>query len=304
MQGTLWSRQYRTTGRSSVGLTTKRAPRAMTSRAACSSSTVPAPMTQSVTPSPASWPIAAAAPGVVSVISTAPTPPAASALAMSRNRPGVASRRRTTAMTPLARSASVTEQRLHAFLLDHGTPSRHSLAGSPAEFQRLLEPCNVSSARARQRLGRSAAALLKHGNQGQHAYLHLGVLVGRNDAPLVVEPRIAESLHDRTGELCGGFSRQVGCGDDLVEQQPPQERPEAGVFEGFPNRANPHQQRERSERRVCGVEKPELPFLIEPDVAREHHPVGRLDRQGAPQFLRMALDRPERIGLRNRDERV
>src|SRR5881397_1716407 len=51
-------------------------------------------------------PIASIAPGVVSVTSTAPTPPSAKAWAMARRPPAAASESRTTASTPLANSGA------------------------------------------------------------------------------------------------------------------------------------------------------------------------------------------------------
>src|SRR5438552_17970578 len=102
----------------------------MTSRAAFTSTTVPAPIKHPLSSgSDASPAIASSAPGVVSVISTAVTPPAASAAATPR-RP-VDSGSRTTAITPLASGGGgpvLGERLLDTLQLEDPHPARRGPA--------------------------------------------------------------------------------------------------------------------------------------------------------------------------------
>src|SRR2546426_2000040 len=103
----------------------------MTSRADRSSSTVPAPRTHPpvwTSSSAASSPIAGSARGGVSVLPTAVTLPATSAAPTARRSLGAACGSRTTAITPLAKAASIMgERRLHTVALERHQRSRRSL---------------------------------------------------------------------------------------------------------------------------------------------------------------------------------
>src|SRR5437016_5002975 len=176
----------------------------MTSRAAFTSSTVPAPIKHPLSSgSDASPAIASSAPGVVSVISTAVTPPAASAPATPR-RP-VDSGSRTTAITPLASQGGgsvMGERRLHALALEDAHPVRRGCdeVREPRRFRERLDRQSqereVRGAREREALGWAAPPLPESDNEWHDSNPHLGLLIGQDHAPFVIEPWVAEALHD------------------------------------------------------------------------------------------------------------
>src|SRR5947208_1675041 len=214
----------------------------MTSRAAFTSSTVPAPIKHPLSSGSAASPaIVSSAPGVVSVISTAVTPPAASAVATPRRLPDSGSR--TTAITPLASQGSVMSQRsLHALALEYVHPACRGFdeVWEPRRFRQRLDwqsqERQVCGACEREALRRAPAPLPECADEGHDPNPHFRLLIRQDYAPLVIEPRVPEAFHDRLGEIVGRVARQVGGGDDLVEQHPPQERAQARVLNRLAHR--------------------------------------------------------------------
>src|SRR3989442_12004588 len=192
----------------------------MTSRAAFTSSTVPAPIMHPLTPTPSSdarSEIASSAPGVVSVISTAPTPPAATAAVAARRF--VVSGRRTTAITPLASSASVTGERpLDAGARQDGHPAccrRDELRDARRLAQRLEGRAGEQQVRSR---GEREVGSMPPNDERHDADPELLLLIRRNHAPLVLEPRIREPLEHLVRKRARVVRRKIGRGDDLLVQ--------------------------------------------------------------------------------------
>src|SRR5437762_7402152 len=157
----------------------------MTSRAAFTSSTVPAPIKHPLSSgSDASSAIASSAPGVVSVISTAVTPPAARAAATPR-RP-VDSGSRTTAITPLASQDSVMGERpLRTLALEYPHPARGGCdeVREPRRFRERLDRHaqvrEVRGAGERQALRRAPAPPRRGDDERHDPNPHLGLLIGQ-----------------------------------------------------------------------------------------------------------------------------
>src|SRR2546422_11299003 len=80
------------------------------------------------------------------------------------------------------------------------------------------------------------------------------LLIRRDHAPLVLEPRIGEPLQHVVRERARFGRRDISRGDYLLEQQPFQERAEQPMRSGVAHGADAGEEREWCRRRVHRVE--------------------------------------------------
>ena len=121
----------------------------------------------------------------------------------------------------------------------------------------------------------------------------------------MLEPGIPEPVQHGPRERLRRLGGKVRRGDDLREQDVPQEGAESRMLGRLADRTHACQERERRRHAVRPVQEAQLALPVEGNVRGEDHGLrGHVDRKRAAQRLRVGFDRPEAMRLGHREERV